>query len=174
MKGTYYQSGENPALNYIYLYALRPEAGTDGTVDVYLIKEALPVVPNQNYVLGLPARISKLKRKATKIRGLPWRHDSYQVYLMYNSTYRFVPGQAVTFKDQAGPMDNHSFWDGNDIFDDKGKVIAMACLSHRLNGNNKPLGDEGDESESFDVRFCTFPPLREKRLHDETGTNTGP
>jgi hypothetical protein len=175
--GTYYQTGEKPALHHIYVYALRPQLPEAEQISVFIDRQQDPIIPDADYIRALPARIPTMTLRGHSIDSVPWLKPSYQVYLMYHTDYRFVKDRGVTFTYDHPPFGNHVFWDGEDFVGNDGNIIAVACRNLRVNHRGEPLGERTPESERFAVDFNTDPPLPvhpRPRMHDETGTNTGP
>jgi hypothetical protein len=174
--GIYHQTGEKEPLHHIFVYALTPELPEGHQISVFIDHRPQdPIIPDADYIRGLPARIPTMTLRGHSIDSVPWRMPSYQVYLMYNTHYRFASGEGVVFSQKPSLSGNHSFFDGEDFTDDNdGTVIAVACRNLWVNRRGEEMGTRAPESERFKVEFNTHPRIPEDRMHDETGTNTGP
>jgi hypothetical protein len=173
--GIYDQTGEKPPLHHVFVYALTPELPEGEQLSVYIDRQQNPIIPDADYISVLPDRIPGMTLRGHSIDSVPWRMPSYQVYLMYNTRYRFVSGRGVVFSQRPSLSGNHSFFDGEDFTDDNdGTIIAVACRNLWVNRRGEKMGTRAPESERFKVEFNTVPPIPEDRMHDETGTNTGP
>ncbi|MEA3035233.1 MAG: hypothetical protein QOH04_992 [Sphingomonadales bacterium] len=176
--GAYHQSGgKAPKLKDVYVYALTPQLPEKQQLGVYFIQAKKGFTPDEKYIAALPKTLSQMEPLSRSMSEVPWECPSYQIYIMYKTNYRFVKNKAIHFTYDEPPFGNHTFWDGNDFRDEYGDVIAFVCRNLRLNHLNDDLGKNGPESEKFFVDFTTIPPIPqppEQRLHDESGTNTGP
>jgi hypothetical protein len=194
----YDPSNRNYKIDFVYLYYVDKDTlkANDG-LNLYEIPLSEPSNMTDDDIEELIFRADrgKFPVKGSHVEARRWRHRSYLLFVLRHDLYRFEKGNAITFSHKEGGRlgGNHTFRDGRDAKLADPNVTAMVCTNLRKNKLGQPLGD--GETEYFKVTFNTKPPFvdddddlaeagrgkaratgagPQMRLHDETGTNTGP
>ena len=146
---------------YFYLVTLR---GFHGSLEVYCTENQQNGPINEDKIENILNRIANgsLHKLGIHIEDVPWTEPGYLVFACKADEGL----QDVTFHFDRENGPNHSFGRINTLA--VGDFTILWCRNKRLNQHRRPL--EECESERFHVNFHP----EHVRLHEETGTNTGP
>jgi hypothetical protein len=183
---TYQPSKSNYKIDFVYLYYVTEETLDlyDG-FNLYEVQYNEPINMTSDDIEELIFRVDQgdptLPVRAHHADEREWRHRSFLLFVIRHPEYRFEENNAITFKYLEGKIQkgNHSFRDGRDVKLGDANLTAMVCTNIRKNKDKEPL--KKGEKEPFKITWNTNPPIPDPkagppqyRLHNETGTNTGP
>ncbi|HYD38419.1 MAG TPA: hypothetical protein VEA60_12445 [Allosphingosinicella sp.] len=153
-KDDVYGPPNNYAIDYAYLYYIKPNELPHKQMEVYAYPLPQPAILDQ---AGVEAIITladqgKIKPVVFEIANLPWHYPSYLIFAMKDKNYQFTKGNAVKFAYDPvfGGGGNHNFKHGQDILNGANYLTGMWCVNKRLRENGQALGHR---TEKFRVSF---------------------
>ncbi|MFN3388192.1 MAG: hypothetical protein ACK40O_04625 [Allosphingosinicella sp.] len=157
---------------YIYFYHITaPKGLRHGKLDVYFGENEGNGPVNEAAIPRIWERFQnrELEHKGDNVNDWHWKEPGYLVFACEDATRDLVD---VTFHFGSTDGPNHSFGPTRTFALNNGAVTGVFCKNLRRNWRNGPLCE--GQRELFHVTFHFQPPENKPRLHEETGTNTGP